>query len=146
MEKVEALGGSVQAIDAGFIQREIEESAFAFHRRLQTKQDILVGVNDYVDENETVDVEILKIDPETERNQVDRLKRFKEDRDQEVVAARLDELRETRRGRREPPLSAEGGAARPRDARRGLRRDARGVRRVQAARLVLQPRVGSGAE
>src|SRR6187431_3141950 len=57
MEKVEALGGSVQAIEAGFIQREIEESAFAFHRRLQTKQDILVGVNEYVDENETVDVE-----------------------------------------------------------------------------------------
>jgi methylmalonyl-CoA mutase N-terminal domain/subunit len=98
MEKVEALGGSVQAIEAGFIQREIEESAFAFHRRLQTKQDVLVGVNEYVDENETVDVEILKIDPETERNQVDRLKRFKEDRDQEDVAAKLDALRDTARG------------------------------------------------
>jgi methylmalonyl-CoA mutase N-terminal domain/subunit len=98
MEKVEALGGSVQAIEAGFIQREIEESAFAFHRRLQTKQDVLVGVNEYVDENETVDVEILKIDPETERNQVDRLKRFKEDRDQEDVAAKLGALRDTARG------------------------------------------------
>ena len=98
MQKVEALGGSVQAIEAGFIQREIEESAFAFHRRLQTKQDVLVGVNDYVDENETVDVEILKIDPQTEHNQVDRLKRFKADRDHEAVAARLDELRETAKG------------------------------------------------
>jgi methylmalonyl-CoA mutase N-terminal domain/subunit len=98
MEKVEALGGSVQAIAAGFIQREIEESAFAFHRRLQTKQDVLVGVNDYVDENETVDVEILKIDPETERNQVDRLKHFKENRNQKAVAARLSELRDTARG------------------------------------------------
>jgi methylmalonyl-CoA mutase N-terminal domain/subunit len=99
MEKVEALGGSVQAIEAGFIQREIEESAFAFHRRLQTKQDVLVGVNDYVDENETVDVEILKIDPETERNQVERLKRFKADRDQEAVATRLDELRQVAAGK-----------------------------------------------
>jgi methylmalonyl-CoA mutase N-terminal domain/subunit len=99
MEKVEGLGGSVQAIDAGFIQREIEESAFAFHRRLQTKQDVLVGVNDYVDENETVDVEILKIDPETEHNQVERLKRFKEDRDQEAVAAKLGNLRDTARGK-----------------------------------------------
>jgi methylmalonyl-CoA mutase N-terminal domain/subunit len=98
MQKVEALGGSVEAIEAGFIQREIEEAAFAFHRRLQTKQDILVGVNDYVDENETIDVEILKIDPETERNQVERLKRFKEDRDQEAVAARLAELRDVAAG------------------------------------------------
>jgi methylmalonyl-CoA mutase, N-terminal domain len=98
MQKVEALGGSVQAIDAGFIQREIEEAAFAFHRRLQTKQDILVGVNEYVDENESVDVEILKIDPETERNQVERLQRFKENRDQEAVAARLADLRDVAAG------------------------------------------------
>jgi methylmalonyl-CoA mutase, N-terminal domain len=92
MDKVEALGGSVQAIEAGFIQREIEESAFAFHRRLQTKQDVLVGVN------ETVDVEILKIDPQTERNQVERLRRFKEERDQEAVAKRLEDLRDIARG------------------------------------------------
>jgi methylmalonyl-CoA mutase N-terminal domain/subunit len=98
MQKVEDLGGSVAAIEAGFIQREIEESAFAYHRRLQTKQDILVGVNEYV-EDEQVDVEILKIDPETERNQVERLKRFKEERDQEAVAGRLDELREVARGK-----------------------------------------------
>jgi methylmalonyl-CoA mutase N-terminal domain/subunit len=98
MQKVEALGGSVEAIEAGFIQREIEEAAFAFHRRLQTKQDILVGVNEYVDENETVDVEILKIDPGTERNQVDRLQRFKEERDQEAVAARLADLRDVAAG------------------------------------------------
>src|ERR671925_524074 len=57
MKKIEDLGGSVEAIEAGFVQREIEESAFAYHRRLQTKQDILVGVNDYV-EDEQVDVEI----------------------------------------------------------------------------------------
>jgi methylmalonyl-CoA mutase, N-terminal domain len=97
MEKVEALGGSVHAIEAGFIQREIEESAFAYHRRLQTKQDVLVGVNDYV-EDEEVDVEILKIDPQTERNQVERLKRFKQDRDQELVRSRLEALREICRG------------------------------------------------
>jgi methylmalonyl-CoA mutase N-terminal domain/subunit len=98
MQKVEALGGSVPAIEAGFIQREIEESAFAYHRRLQTKQDILVGVNDYV-EDEKVDVEILKIDPETERNQVERLRRFKEDRDQELVRSRLEALRDVARGK-----------------------------------------------
>jgi methylmalonyl-CoA mutase, N-terminal domain len=94
MAKVEELGGSVRAIEQGFIQREIEESAFAYHRRLQTKQDILVGVNEYV-EDEKVDVEILKIEPETERGQVERLERFKQNRDQERVTARLEKLRET---------------------------------------------------
>jgi methylmalonyl-CoA mutase N-terminal domain/subunit len=97
MAKVEELGGSVHAIEAGFIQREIEESAFAYHERLLTKQDILVGVNEYV-EDEEIDVEILKIDPQTEHDQVERLKRFKNNRDQEAVASRLSDLRDVARG------------------------------------------------
>src|SRR5919204_1523675 len=97
MDKVSELGGSVEAIEAGFIQREIEESAFAYHRRLLTKQDILVGVNEYV-EDEQVDVEILKIDPQTEAEQVERLRRFKQERDQDRVRSRLEALRETCRG------------------------------------------------
>jgi methylmalonyl-CoA mutase N-terminal domain/subunit len=98
MEKVEELGGSVQAIEAGFIQREIEESAFAYHRRLLTKQDILVGVNEYTEGGGEVEVEILKIDPQTEHDQVERLRRFKEARDQELVERRLADLRDTCRG------------------------------------------------
>jgi methylmalonyl-CoA mutase, N-terminal domain len=92
MEKVSELGGSVDAIEAGFIQREIEEAAFAYHRRLQTKQDILVGVNEYTEGGGEVEVDILKIDPQTERDQVERLKRFKEDRDQDLVQKRLGDL------------------------------------------------------
>jgi methylmalonyl-CoA mutase, N-terminal domain len=98
MEKVEQLGGSVAAIEAGFIQKEIEESAFAYHERLLAKQDVLVGVNDYVEENEQLDVEILKIDPQTEQDQVGRLKRFKENRDQEAVTASLADLRDVAQG------------------------------------------------
>jgi methylmalonyl-CoA mutase, N-terminal domain len=98
MDKVAELGGSVQAIEQGFLQREIEESAFAYHRRLLTKQDILVGVNEYAEGGGEVEVEILKIDPQTEHDQVERLRRFKDDRDQELVERRLAELRETCRG------------------------------------------------
>jgi methylmalonyl-CoA mutase N-terminal domain/subunit len=98
MEKVEQLGGSVAAIEAGFIQKEIEESAFAYHERLLAKQDVLVGVNDYVEEDEQLDVEILKIDPQTEQDQVGRLKRFKENRDQEAVTASLADLRDVAQG------------------------------------------------
>ena len=68
------MGGSVNAI--AFIKSEIEESAFGYHERYRTKQDIVVGVNKY--EEEDVEVEdILRVDPESEREQVERLKAFK---------------------------------------------------------------------
>src|SRR3989440_372906 len=93
--KVEELGGSVHAIP--FIRAEVEESAWGYEQRYKQKQDIVVGVNEYVTD-QIDDVEILKIDPETEHNQVERLKEFKEDRDQELVQRRLEELRDVAKG------------------------------------------------
>jgi methylmalonyl-CoA mutase, N-terminal domain len=95
IDKVEELGGSVQCIP--FIRAEVEESAWGYEARYKQKQDIVVGVNEYVTE-QIDDVEILKIDPDTEHNQVEGLKKFKEDRDQEAVAKRLEELREVALG------------------------------------------------
>jgi len=95
INKVEELGGSVEAID--FIRAEVEESAWAYAERIRTKQDIVVGVNEYVTEDVETE-EILKVDPESERAQVERLKTFKHDRDQEAVRARLEDLREVVRG------------------------------------------------
>jgi methylmalonyl-CoA mutase N-terminal domain/subunit len=91
MGKVEQLGGSVNALE--FIQREIEESALSYHERYRQGQDIIVGVNKYVTEA-TDDVEVLKVDPESERRQLERLEAFKSNRDQELVAERLENLRE----------------------------------------------------
>ena len=87
--KVDELGGSVQAID--FIKSEIEESAFGYHERYRTEQDIVVGVNRFADDDPEVP-EILRVDPESERQQVARLKTFKENRDAELVGRRLDEV------------------------------------------------------
>jgi methylmalonyl-CoA mutase N-terminal domain/subunit len=94
--KIDELGGSVQAID--FIKNEIEESAFGYHERYRIGQDIVVGVNKYVDEGVPEVPDILRVDPESEREQVQRLKQFKEDREQELVQRRLEEIRETARG------------------------------------------------
>src|SRR5438128_1553167 len=95
MEKVEELGGSVKAIQ--FIRAEVEESAWGYTERYRIKQDIVVGVNEYV--TDTIDdVEILRVDPESEREQVERLKAFKADRDQDAVSQRLEELDEVARG------------------------------------------------
>jgi methylmalonyl-CoA mutase, N-terminal domain len=95
IDRIDELGGSVNCIQ--FIRAEVEESAWAYVERERKKQDIVVGVNEYVTED-IDDVEILKIDPGTERDQVERLQRFKEDRDQAAVRARLEELRQVCRG------------------------------------------------
>jgi methylmalonyl-CoA mutase, N-terminal domain len=95
MDKVAELGGSVEALD--FMQREIEESAASYHERYRTGQDIIVGVNKYV--TDTVDdVDILRVDPASEQHQLERLRKFKENRDQGKVDARLEDLREVARG------------------------------------------------
>ena len=91
IDKVDEMGGSVQCIP--FIRAEVEESAWGYEERYRQKQDIVVGVNEYV--TESVDeVETLRVDPESERQQVERLEAFKEDRDTEAVQARLNDLRE----------------------------------------------------
>jgi methylmalonyl-CoA mutase N-terminal domain/subunit len=95
IEKIDELGGSVNAI--AFIKGEIEESAFGYHERYRTEQDIVVGVNRYVDEELEIE-DILRVDPATEQAQLDRLKAFKADRDQALADRRLEELREAARG------------------------------------------------
>jgi methylmalonyl-CoA mutase N-terminal domain/subunit len=93
--KIDEMGGSVEAIN--FMKNEIEESAWGYQERYRIEQDIVVGVNKYV----TEDVEVpdtLKVDQATEDAQVERLKTFKEDRDQEKVAQRLDAIREAASG------------------------------------------------
>ena len=95
IEKIDGMGGSVEAI--AFIKSEIEESAFGYHERYRTGQDIVVGVNKY--EEDDIEVEdILRVDPETERDQLERLKRFKSERDQELAAKRLEELKAAAEG------------------------------------------------
>jgi methylmalonyl-CoA mutase, N-terminal domain len=90
IDKVDEMGGSVHCIP--FIRAEVEESAWGYEQRYKQKQDIVVGVNEYV--TESIDeVETLRVDPESEREQVERLRTFKEDRDQEAVKAKLDQLR-----------------------------------------------------
>ena len=93
--KVDELGGAVHAIE--FITAEIDESAWGYQERYRTKQDIVVGVNEYIEEQIEVPG-LLRVDPESEREQLDRLASFKADRDQELVTTRLEELREVARG------------------------------------------------
>ena len=93
--KVDQLGGSVNAIQ--FITGEIDESAWGYQERYRIGQDVVVGVNEYV-EDELEVPDLLRVDPESEREQVERLKAFKASRDGALAETRLEELREAARG------------------------------------------------
>jgi methylmalonyl-CoA mutase, N-terminal domain len=95
IDKVDSLGGSVHAIE--FITGEIDESAWGYQERYRIGQDVVVGVNKY-EEDEVEVPDLLRVDPESEREQVERLKAFKADRDQAAVTGRLDALRDAARG------------------------------------------------
>ena len=93
--KVDSLGGSVNAIQ--FITGEIDESAWGYQERYRIKQDVVVGVNEYVEDQAEVP-DLLRVDPQSEREQLGRLAAFKADRDGAVVGQRLEELRVACRG------------------------------------------------
>jgi methylmalonyl-CoA mutase, N-terminal domain len=94
--KIDELGGSVSAID--FMKNEIEESAFGYHERYRIGQDVVVGVNKFEDDSNPEVPDILRVDPQSEHQQVQRLNAFKADRDQELGQRRLEEVRECARG------------------------------------------------
>ncbi|HWV84906.1 MAG TPA: methylmalonyl-CoA mutase family protein [Capillimicrobium sp.] len=95
IDRIDQMGGSVQAIS--FMKNEIEESAWGYEERYRIGQDIVVGVNKFVEDEIEIE-DLLRVDPQTEREQVERLKAFKANRDQELVAQRLEAIRETARG------------------------------------------------
>ncbi len=95
IETIDGMGGSVDAI--GFITAEIDESAWGYQERYRIEQDIVVGVNKYEEDDIEVE-ETLRVDPESEKEQLERLKEFKAGRDQELVDRRLDELRAAAEG------------------------------------------------
>ena len=95
--KIESLGGMLGAIERGFPQREIAESAYRYQREIDTGQRTVVGVNDYLTD-EHVTIPLLEIDREGERRQRERLARVRRERDNELVAQRLEALREAAQG------------------------------------------------
>jgi methylmalonyl-CoA mutase N-terminal domain/subunit len=95
--KIEAMGGMLAAIERGFPQREIAESAYRYQREIDTKERIIVGVNDYVTE-EPLTIPLLEMDREGERRQIERLKRVRRERDNRAVREKLAALRRAAQG------------------------------------------------
>jgi methylmalonyl-CoA mutase N-terminal domain/subunit len=97
LERIDAMGGAVDAIEAQFMQQEIEQAAYAFAKDVDAGEKIIVGVNRFVDE-ELEPTEVFPIDPELQRSQVARVKRVREERDQSAVDAALADVESAARG------------------------------------------------
>ena len=95
--KIEALGGVIPAIEKGFFQREIAEAAYRYQMEIDTQQRVVVGVNEYT-EDEPIRIPLLEMDPEGYERQVARLERVRRQRDNERVGMTLEALRGVARG------------------------------------------------
>ena len=91
-DEIDALGGVVSAIEAGYFQKEISKAAYSYQIELERKEKFIVGMNEFVDKDEKIDIPILEIDPEVETRQKDRLAALKARRDNEKVAECLEEI------------------------------------------------------
>jgi methylmalonyl-CoA mutase N-terminal domain/subunit len=96
LERVEDIGGAVEAIESGYYQREIQEASYAYQQAIDEGRKVIVGVNKFarVDEEPPF---IFRPNPESERAQIDRLNRVRDERDQAEVDAALSRLEEASR-------------------------------------------------
>lgn len=100
IDKVDALGGAVEAIRDGFMAREIHDSAYDRQRRLEAGEDIIVGVNKYRDDREQIAIPLQKIPEAVERDQCKRLQRHRASVDAEAMRSALAAVEDTARSDR----------------------------------------------
>jgi methylmalonyl-CoA mutase N-terminal domain/subunit len=91
LSKIDALGGMLKAIESGFVQSEIQRAAYDFQRAVEQKEQIVVGVNEFVAE-ENRQIPTLRIDPQIESTQIVRLNALRAKRDSAKVRSALAEL------------------------------------------------------
>lgn len=93
-EKIDSLGGVIPAIEQGFFQREIADAAYRYQRELDKREKIIVGVNEYVQENEQISIPILEIAKDVESRQQKRLAEVRSNRSTVTAKSAIDHLRE----------------------------------------------------
>lgn len=91
-KKIDELGGVIPAIEMGYFQREIAEASSEYQNKVESKQRIIVGVNDFVKEDEKIEIPILEIRKEVEEEQISLLSELRATRDQVVVTQSLDAI------------------------------------------------------
>jgi len=93
LSKIDAMGGMIKAIEAGFVQAEIQRAAYEYQRGVESKENIVVGVNDFVTGGQR-QIPTLRIDEKIERSQVARVRALRAKRNAARAEAALEELRQ----------------------------------------------------
>ena len=96
IQKIDDMGGMLRAIEKGFVQREIEQAAYEYQRRVESGDQTVVGVNRFASD-EAVSVPLLRLDPELERQQIERLNRVRSRRDDRAVNEALEQIEQAAR-------------------------------------------------
>ena len=91
-DQIDAIGGVIPAIEAGYFQKEIADAAYRYQQEVERKEKFIVGVNEFVEENEKIEIPILTISPEVEIAQKKRLAELKQSRNQKDVDESLAEI------------------------------------------------------
>jgi methylmalonyl-CoA mutase N-terminal domain/subunit len=97
LDKIDALGGTLRAIETGYIQREIQNSAYEYQRAIETNDAIIVGVNQFQSEEESK-VKTLRVDPAIEQEQIERLRAVRNAREAAATESALVRLEEAAQG------------------------------------------------
>jgi len=97
LQRIEKMGGAISAIEKGYMQKEIQESAYQYQQEVEREEKIVVGVNRFTTE-EDYPISLLKVDPAVSERQVRRLQNIREERDQRRVAETLQTLRKAALG------------------------------------------------
>jgi methylmalonyl-CoA mutase N-terminal domain/subunit len=94
LQKIENMGGMLTAVEKGFIQKEIQESAYDYQKQIETKKQVIVGLNEYIDEKEKIHFNLYYPPKRIEKAQIKRLRQLKDKRSKKPVKNRLDALKE----------------------------------------------------
>ncbi len=97
IDRIDSMGGAVAAIEKGYIQREIVESAYRYQKEIESKEKVVVGVNEFTTK-EKAPIPILRVDQAVEKKQIERLNMIKRKRDNKKVDKVLDKLRHAAKG------------------------------------------------
>jgi len=97
IDRIDDLGGAVRAIEVGFMQREIAESAYKYQREIEEGSQVIVGVNRFISPQERPK-SLLRVDPQVQERQMERLTALRKDRDSDEVRRALDELKSRAEG------------------------------------------------
>jgi methylmalonyl-CoA mutase cobalamin-binding domain/chain len=98
LEKVDRMGGTINAIEQGYFQREIAESAYRAARRKASGEQVVIGANKFADDSDRTPIEVHRVNPEVESRQIARLRATRNRRDNEKVKSLLDRLENDARG------------------------------------------------